>query len=89
MLSDNEGWFEKISYTASGGKNNSDADKQNINHLSVLINARVQTTPELLNNIVADAIHETMMNTGCRIITEKENSFKPGYPRPTHRMANT
>ena len=52
----------------------------------VLINARVQTNPLFLSKIVSDSIHEIEFSTGCRITESKWSSFKPGYPKPTHRI---
>ena len=88
FLLSSDNWVKKISYTASGYKNDFVTGGQACNHLSVLINARVQTTPQLLQQVIAEAIHETMMDTGCRIVAEKETAFQPGYPKPTHRMAD-
>ncbi|MCW3120252.1 MAG: hypothetical protein JWM28_4334 [Chitinophagaceae bacterium] len=87
LLSD-DAWTKKISYTASGQKNKLKAGEHACKHLSLLINARVQTTPQLLRHVIAEAIHETMMQAGCRIVSEKENAFQPGYPKPVHRMAD-
>ncbi|MDQ2864028.1 MAG: CobW-like GTP-binding protein, partial [Bacteroidota bacterium] len=53
----------------------------------LLINARVQMLPVSLEKIVADAIIETEFSAGCRIIESNLSAFKPGYPRPTHRIA--
>jgi Ni2+-binding GTPase involved in maturation of urease and hydrogenase len=55
----------------------------------ILINARVQVTPALLQKMVADAIIETEFATGCKIIENKFSSFKPGYPKPTHRITKS
>ncbi len=52
----------------------------------ILINARIQTTPETLKSIVDAAIIETESETNCKIIAYKLASFKPGYPKPTHRL---
>jgi G3E family GTPase len=87
LLDDSEGWITKISYTSGGRRNDDSASLHNTRHVSFLINARVQTTPEVLQELVTAAIHEIMMETGCRITTGKENSFVPGYPKPVHRIA--
>jgi Ni2+-binding GTPase involved in maturation of urease and hydrogenase len=52
----------------------------------ILINARVQVSPVLLERMVTDAINETEGETGCKIIENKLSVFQPGYPRPTHRI---
>jgi len=86
LLSDN-GWNKKISYTANGIKNNYDEIKiHSCNHLDVLINARVQTNPQLLQQIIAFAIEETMTSIRCRIVSHKFSSFRPGFPKPLHRI---
>jgi Ni2+-binding GTPase involved in maturation of urease and hydrogenase len=79
-------WVRKISYTGSVAKNDLIMGEHSCKHLSLLINARVQTTPDTLQQIIGEAIHEIMMATGCRVVEEKVNAFRPGYPRPLHRM---
>ncbi|MEJ7682790.1 MAG: GTP-binding protein [Segetibacter sp.] len=56
---------------------------------TLLINARVQTTPETLSAIVADAIDEEERKSSCKIFVRSLSSFKPGYPKPTHRIPNS
>jgi Ni2+-binding GTPase involved in maturation of urease and hydrogenase len=53
---------------------------------TVLINMRVQTTPEILTRLIAGAVKETEQSSGCRIIVNSLSAFQPGYPRPAHRM---
>lgn len=55
---------------------------------TLLINARVQTTPEALSAIVTDAINEEERKTSCTISIRSLSSFQPGYPRPTYRIPN-
>jgi len=62
-------------------------NKQPADSVTMLMNARVQTEPDELSGIVADAIEETMRWSGCKIIVNSLAAFQPGYPRPTHRMA--
>jgi len=81
-----EDWVRKFSYTESESKSDLIAGERPCKHLSLLINARVQTAPEMLQQIIGDAIHEIMMGSGCRIVEEKVNAFRPGYPRPKYRM---
>ena len=54
--------------------------------LNLLVNARVQTTPEKLKELVSEAIQELRLQTGCYIIERKVSAFRPGYPKPTHRI---
>lgn len=53
---------------------------------TVLINARVQMAPESLKKIVVDAIASIGENPQTNITSENMDVFKPGFPRPTHRM---
>lgn len=86
FVNDHSGWFKKISYTGSDHGHYFNTEKRQCKHLDILINARVETTPAALAELVSNAIHETIMETGCRIVTEKEHAFTPGYPKPTHRF---
>lgn len=52
----------------------------------LLINARVETDPERLLEILSRAVDEIELQTGCRVIRRQSAAFKPGYPTPTHRM---
>ncbi len=52
----------------------------------LLINLRVQTDPEMLVQIIANAILEIEFQYGCKIIVNSLAAFRPGYPRPTYRI---
>jgi hypothetical protein len=54
--------------------------------LNLLINARVQTDPVLLSAIVNDSISGVAISTGCKIIRGMNSAFRPGYPKPSHRL---
>jgi len=82
-----EKWQRKISFTSTGSDSLSSIEGQRINWARVLINARVQTEPELLRLIVDAAVARIRQEQGCTIEIEKSSVFKPGYPKPTHRMA--
>jgi G3E family GTPase len=75
----------KLSYTVI-----SEPEQQHISTDSptatLLINARVQTTPEKLNSLVHDAIKEIEGATGCQITVCSISAFQPGYPRPLYRL---
>jgi hypothetical protein len=87
LLSDNE-WHKKISYTINGTQeDNATKEIYLCKHIDMLINARVQTSPQLLKQIIEQAIEETMMLSGCRIIARQFSAFKPDYPKPLHRIA--
>jgi G3E family GTPase len=53
---------------------------------TVLINMRVQTEPDELTQLVANAVREVEIQSGCRIIVSSLAAFQPGYPRPAFRM---
>lgn len=55
---------------------------------SVLINARVQTQPEILQQIFYDAVNEVSLKTNSEIQIQSLSAFKPGFPKPTYRIAN-
>lgn len=76
----------KISYTASAEESNS-ITTHNTSSASVLINARIQTTPAFLSQLIHKAIQQTESENSCSIVKKSFASFQPGYPKPTHRIA--
>lgn len=86
LLDDNEGWTRKISFTNNRQQKFLKEQKE-CNHVDILINARVETSPAHLEALINDVITDTITSTGCRIINGKVNSFAPGYPKPTHRFS--
>lgn len=58
------------------------------NTVSVLINARVQTEPNQLKDVVDKAIKAISDKSDNQILVKKFSSFQPGYPKPTHRIVN-
>jgi hypothetical protein len=78
---------QKISFTATGGDVDLLPTEVFSNDCTVLINARVQTVPDNLKEIVGEIIAKIAVKYNCRIITANSASFKPGYPKPTHRFA--
>ncbi|MDP4213342.1 MAG: hypothetical protein Q8926_12000, partial [Bacteroidota bacterium] len=53
----------------------------------LLLNARVQTKPGILSQVVVESIREAERKSGISIRTRSVSAFQPGYPTPTHRMA--
>lgn len=53
----------------------------------LLLNARVQTEPRILSQLVEESIREAMGKSDISIRTRSISAFQPGYPTPTHRMA--
>jgi Ni2+-binding GTPase involved in maturation of urease and hydrogenase len=77
---------EKISYTAVPAADQADVTDMEADRVIILVNARIQVEPVLLQAIVNDAILETEQEAGCMITEHHLSVFQPGYPRPTYRM---
>lgn len=78
-------WSRKVSFTPSSHDYHSLPDDDTAEKIAVLINARVQTEPRRLTEIV-DAVIEQSMGTGTEIVAGEWSAFVPGYPTPTYRM---
>lgn len=79
----------KISFTSAADPEISiDVRNKKIYSCSLLINARVQTNPETLAQLISDAIKETETQTGNKVVTKSISSFRPGFPKPEYRFAN-
>jgi len=77
---------EKISFTAGtqsflSGNRNTFSTK-----VDILINARVQSAPEHLESLVLNRIQKAEKNNGYKVVQKRLSSFKPGYPKPVHRI---
>lgn len=55
---------------------------------TLLINARIQTSPERLSQLISEAIKETEIKSNCKIAVKSMASFRPGYPKPTYRISD-
>lgn len=75
----------KISFTSTGAGPHPGNHPARI--ATLLINARIQTTPSILSTVIADAIRLTEKDHHCTIRTTAASCFQPGFPRPTHRIA--
>ena len=53
----------------------------------LIINARVAVDPVVLQSEVESAVHETCSKFGVTAEQKQTQSFRPGRPTPTHRMA--
>ena len=80
-------WQQKISYTATDkpGKKNWNNNVA-ANHATILVNARVETDPDKLKKIFFETLNKTR-ELGCHIEMLDFASFRPGFPRPTYRLA--
>lgn len=79
----------KLSFTSttSYGPGN-DINIEHTSACSLIVNARVQAAPEELNSLMLEAIEKTQLHTGITISDNTASFFKPGYPRPLHRIEN-
>ncbi len=79
-------WNEKISFTAMSTSGEVRIRHEHVSQLKILINARVQTEPQVLKDLVDEVIEKIGKSNRCTITTEIESAFKPGFPMPVHRM---
>ncbi|MDH4091287.1 MAG: CobW-like GTP-binding protein [Cyclobacteriaceae bacterium] len=79
-------WNEKVSFTTTSTSEDVSIRDHRTNSIRVLINARVQTNPMSLEKLVDDVLTKAEGAYQCTIVTENRSSYKPDYPRPTHRM---
>jgi len=87
FLLDNGQYQTKISFSSFDDIANRDQyNMEESERVVLLINARVQTTPKELQEIVTNAIIETENATAGKITEHIVSAFKPGYPRPTYRI---
>ena len=53
---------------------------------TLLINMRLQAAPESIKELVDKTIREFEIRSGTKCVVNSVSAFKPGYPRPTHRI---
>ena len=79
---------KKISFTYDSEEELLDTIENKKNSsATILINARVQTAPEWISQIMSEAIEETERRSNCKILIKSIASFKPSFPKPTYRIA--
>jgi Ni2+-binding GTPase involved in maturation of urease and hydrogenase len=76
---------EKFSFTSSTTAELKSIE-QPASSATLLLNARVQTGPEMLYRLVSLAIAGLENEGGLQIRTKSVSSFQPGFPKPAHRM---
>ena len=79
-------WRKKLSATMTHNDFDLVTTEEPSDNCNMIINARVQTQPSLLRQLVYEVIQKIMKEFSCKIIIEKSSSFIPDYPRPTHRF---
>jgi G3E family GTPase len=82
-----ENYQQKISFNAAGQPIAfPDSEKYKTDQASIVINARVQTSPEHLKKIINGNV-KIIQNEMDGTIQEKTlSAFQPGFPSPTHRI---
>ncbi|HYJ63519.1 MAG TPA: GTP-binding protein [Parafilimonas sp.] len=86
-LIDDSEQFYKISYTTASIQQQNLSFNSTSFNASVIINARVQTEPEILEQIFNEAIEEAALQSNSKIQIQSLSSFKPDFPKPTYRNA--
>lgn len=77
----------KISYTAASVPVIINSSKfKRAKTATVVINARVQTAPEILAALFTEAIANVKSYTDCMTSIKSSAAFTPGFPEPTHRF---
>lgn len=78
---------KKISITSSLSLSFFTPEENDEAQAHLLINARIQTEPAVLQQIVNDTLKQMVQKHDCNIMGEKSSAFKPGYPKPLHRIS--
>jgi Ni2+-binding GTPase involved in maturation of urease and hydrogenase len=77
---------EKISVTSTSSSSDVKLTLPEVQSVKVLINARIETQPVLLQKIVDETIADATQRFGCGIRLGKWSAFKPGFPKPVYRI---
>lgn len=83
------GLTEKISFATNINRH----DLENLSlpealEARIIINARIETEPDALKQMVADVVQKIRLASKTTILERNTSAFKPGFPSPTHRMSN-
>jgi hypothetical protein len=81
--------FAKLSLTNAGDDPTIDRRTEPATAARAVVNARVACEPTELDTAIADAVAAADAATGAHSSPTAPVSFKPGYPRPVHRLAAT
>jgi Ni2+-binding GTPase involved in maturation of urease and hydrogenase len=76
----------KLSFTAIAVPDDGDPAGMQCDRVVIIVNARIQVAPAILQLLVRQTILDVESRTGCRITEYNASAFQPGYPRPTHRI---
>jgi hypothetical protein len=80
------GTTQKISVTSTSRASDIKLADVRAVEATVLVNARVETDPQLLSKIVDQVLVQIQSRYGCTVVNGKWSVFRPGFPRPTHRI---
>ena len=83
---ESNGRKEKVSVTPTSLASDVNLADVKATESMILINARVETDPQILQTIVEQSLTHLRERFGCKISDGKWSVFKPGFPRPTHRI---
>jgi hypothetical protein len=76
----------KVSFTAIPAPEENDPADLSCDRVVIIVNARIQAAPAILQLLVRQTILEVEARNSCRITEYNASAFQPGYPRPTHRI---
>jgi G3E family GTPase len=77
----------KISYTTILDKTSREPVAfEKAGSVDLLVNARIQTTPDELRKILFDSLNHLRSQEGVTINEKFLSYFQPGFPNPTHRL---
>lgn len=79
-------WTEKISFTAATTSSVVRVPEIESGEVRMLINARIQTSPGNLQQLIDRVLEKAGTIHKCTIVHGKWSVFKPGYPKPLHRI---
>jgi len=81
------GQFHKLSFTTILAKESQiPFIQEKSNSVDLLVNARIQTTPEELRNIFIYFLNRIKTQKGVKVYEKHLSYFQPGFPNPTHRL---
>lgn len=78
----------KFSLTSTNTDFDQDVEFESSERCSLIVNARVQAHPSLLEEMMEAAAAKTMSLYRCLIAERSSSAFQPGYPRPVHRFTD-
>jgi G3E family GTPase len=78
---------QKISFTTSTISPSFTLDIPESTESKLLVNARVQTSPQRIQDLFDAVVARTEFTYGCTVTKGRSSVFRPSFPRPTHRFA--